>query len=92
MHPATAVTAGVVSAASNHPFPALAVGVTLGLILGVGVTYTSVGTLPVAVYVGNSVSAPASTPEIVAGGHTPNSSVAAASIVPAPLPPVCHAL
>lgn len=72
VHPATAVTPGAVSALSNHPFPILAVTLAAALPLGVGVTNVSVGTLPVAVYVGSSVSAPASTFDIVAGGHWPN--------------------
>ncbi|KAJ6620912.1 hypothetical protein B0H10DRAFT_2432637 [Mycena sp. CBHHK59/15] len=61
----------------------------LALPLGVGV---SVATLPDCVYVGITVSAAAVTFEIIAGGHVPKDAMAVGAIVPAPLPPICHAL
>jgi hypothetical protein len=59
---------GALSAALNHPFGILAVGVTITLEACVGVIYVNVATLPVAVYVGNS-DIGTSTWESVAGGH-----------------------
>jgi len=67
----------------SHPFPTLAV--TLAVNVGGG----NVGTVPVGVYEGKTLAANAvGEPALMtAGGHTKE-----AVTVPAPAPPVCHAL
>lgn len=93
-HPATAVTIGVWSAASNHPFPTLAVivGATSALPLplalpvaavAVGVMKVRLGMVAVAVYVGSSVGATC-TFDSVAGGQTPKVAREVAFIAPSP--------
>jgi hypothetical protein len=86
-HPLTAVHAGAVSAVLNHPLPASNVLVFLPdaeVYVGAGMVLI----VPVWVYVAYGGSALTS----VAGGQVPYDASWAAEIVPAPAPPVCHAL
>ena len=83
MHPETCTAARLVSAGSAHPFPPVTVAKA-----NIGVE--SVGTAPVAVYMGNCVGSAPLTFERDGGGYCENAARAVEVIVPAPTPPVCQ--
>ncbi len=88
-HPLTVMMPGVVSCASNHPFPALIVDLLPGTV-SVGGGSVEIG--PVAVYVGTNAGSVAfpGRPEIDGGGYWLKDADIVGLIVPAPAPPVCH--